>query len=211
MFLFESGQSSATAVTWLTKSAGWNCRTVLATRTDNRCGPLSYEVLKSRQYRRDGDCVRPKEHSTRSSPCVKRHLGNWIPSALVRVEQHVLSVVVPTTRIEPIPVPGHGFGNCSAPRFGHWSVEANHHVLGMTFDEDRSRIRNGHGPASGGRSTGLAKTSGQSGRFHDCSLSLSWFYRHGPDPRIANDIWRLHMTTCDSESSTPSFRQVDFR
>ncbi len=31
---------------------------------------------------------------------------------------------------------------------GHWSVEANHHILDMTFDEDRSRIRTGHGPAN---------------------------------------------------------------
>ncbi len=29
---------------------------------------------------------------------------------------------------------------------GHWSVEAMHHVLDWTFDEDRSRIRAGHGP-----------------------------------------------------------------
>ena len=29
---------------------------------------------------------------------------------------------------------------------GHWTVEAMHHVLDWTFDEDRSRIRAGHGP-----------------------------------------------------------------
>ena len=31
---------------------------------------------------------------------------------------------------------------------GHWRIEANHHILDMTFDEDRSRIRTGHGPAN---------------------------------------------------------------
>ncbi len=31
---------------------------------------------------------------------------------------------------------------------GHWGIEANHHILDMTFDEDRSRIRTGHGPAN---------------------------------------------------------------
>jgi len=29
---------------------------------------------------------------------------------------------------------------------GHWRIEANHHILDWSFDEDRSRIRTGHGP-----------------------------------------------------------------
>ena len=29
---------------------------------------------------------------------------------------------------------------------GHWRVEANHHILDWSLDEDRSRIRAGHGP-----------------------------------------------------------------
>lgn len=29
---------------------------------------------------------------------------------------------------------------------GHWTIEAMHHVLDWSFDEDRSRIRTGHGP-----------------------------------------------------------------
>ena len=29
---------------------------------------------------------------------------------------------------------------------GHWTVEAMHHVLDWSFDEDRSRVRAGHGP-----------------------------------------------------------------
>ena len=29
---------------------------------------------------------------------------------------------------------------------GHWSIEAMHHILDWSFDEDRSRIRSGHGP-----------------------------------------------------------------
>ena len=29
---------------------------------------------------------------------------------------------------------------------GHWTVEAMHHILDWSFDEDRSRIRSGHGP-----------------------------------------------------------------
>ena len=29
---------------------------------------------------------------------------------------------------------------------GHWTVEATHHILDWSFDEDRSRIRTGHGP-----------------------------------------------------------------
>ncbi len=31
---------------------------------------------------------------------------------------------------------------------GHWRVEANHHILDWSFDEDRSRIRTGHGPGN---------------------------------------------------------------
>ena len=31
---------------------------------------------------------------------------------------------------------------------GHWRVEASHHILDWSFDEDRSRIRTGHGPAN---------------------------------------------------------------
>ena len=31
---------------------------------------------------------------------------------------------------------------------GHWKIEAMHHILDMTFDEDRSRIRTGHGPSN---------------------------------------------------------------
>ena len=31
---------------------------------------------------------------------------------------------------------------------GHWRIEATHHVLDWSFDEDRSRIRTGHGPAN---------------------------------------------------------------
>ena len=29
---------------------------------------------------------------------------------------------------------------------GHWMSEATHHILDWSFDEDRSRIRSGHGP-----------------------------------------------------------------
>ncbi len=29
---------------------------------------------------------------------------------------------------------------------GHWMIEATHHSLDWSFDEDRSRIRSGHGP-----------------------------------------------------------------
>ena len=29
---------------------------------------------------------------------------------------------------------------------GHWIIEATHHILDWSFDEDRSRIRTGHGP-----------------------------------------------------------------
>ena len=29
---------------------------------------------------------------------------------------------------------------------GHWCIEATHHILDWSFDEDRSRIRTGHGP-----------------------------------------------------------------
>ena len=29
---------------------------------------------------------------------------------------------------------------------GHWTIEATHHILDWSFDEDRSRIRTGHGP-----------------------------------------------------------------
>ena len=29
---------------------------------------------------------------------------------------------------------------------GHWTIEAMHHILDWSFDEDRSRIRTGHGP-----------------------------------------------------------------
>ena len=29
---------------------------------------------------------------------------------------------------------------------GHWTIEAAHHILDWSFDEDRSRIRTGHGP-----------------------------------------------------------------
>ena len=28
---------------------------------------------------------------------------------------------------------------------GHWTIEATHHILDWSFDEDRSRIRTGHG------------------------------------------------------------------
>jgi predicted transposase YbfD/YdcC len=31
---------------------------------------------------------------------------------------------------------------------GHWSIEAKHHKLDWNYDEDRSRIRTGHGPAN---------------------------------------------------------------
>ena len=29
---------------------------------------------------------------------------------------------------------------------GHWTIEATHRILDWSFDEDRSRIRSGHGP-----------------------------------------------------------------
>lgn len=31
---------------------------------------------------------------------------------------------------------------------GHWSIESLHHILDWSYDEDRSRIRTGHGPAN---------------------------------------------------------------
>ena len=29
---------------------------------------------------------------------------------------------------------------------GHWTIEATHHILDWSFDEDRNRIRTGYGP-----------------------------------------------------------------
>ena len=31
-------------------------------------------------------------------------------------------------------------------RYRHWTVEATHHILDCCWDEDRCRIRTGHGP-----------------------------------------------------------------
>lgn len=31
---------------------------------------------------------------------------------------------------------------------GHWSIESLHHIIDWNYDEDRSRIRTGHGPAN---------------------------------------------------------------
>ena len=44
----------------------------------------------------------------------------------------------------------------NAPRLlalnrGHWTVEAVHHILDNAWDEDRSRIRTGHGPENTSR------------------------------------------------------------
>ena len=47
---------------------------------------------------------------------------------------------------------------------GHWTIEANHHLLDRSFDEDRSRIHTGHGPDDLTRprrfAIGLIKASG---------------------------------------------------
>jgi predicted transposase YbfD/YdcC len=48
---------------------------------------------------------------------------------------------------------------------GHWTIEAQHHITDWNFDEDRSRIRKGHGPANIARlrrfAIGLIKTKGK--------------------------------------------------
>ncbi len=31
---------------------------------------------------------------------------------------------------------------------GHWSIESSHYIIDWNYDEDRSRIRTGHGPAN---------------------------------------------------------------
>ena len=33
-----------------------------------------------------------------------------------------------------------------APNRRHWSIESVHHIIDWNYDEDRSRIRTGHGP-----------------------------------------------------------------
>ncbi len=47
---------------------------------------------------------------------------------------------------------------------GHWRMEANHHIPDWSFDEDRSRIRTGHGPENTTLlrrfATGLVKARG---------------------------------------------------
>jgi len=47
---------------------------------------------------------------------------------------------------------------------GHWTIEATHHILDWSFDEDRSRIRTGHGPENMTRlrrfAIGLIKSRG---------------------------------------------------
>ena len=47
---------------------------------------------------------------------------------------------------------------------GHWTIEATHHILDWSFDEDRSRIRSGHGPENMTRlrrfAIGLIKSRG---------------------------------------------------
>jgi predicted transposase YbfD/YdcC len=48
---------------------------------------------------------------------------------------------------------------------GHWSIEAQHNITDWNFDEDRSRIRKGHGPANIARlrrfAIGLIKAKGK--------------------------------------------------
>ena len=73
---------------------------------------------------------------------------------------------------------------------GHWRIESLHYIIDWNYDEDRSRIRSGHGPANVARlrrfAIGVLKSFQKPGQnIPDMMRQLSW------RPRQVLDYLRL--------------------
>lgn len=71
----------------------------------------------------------------------------------VTMERTTREVVYLVTSLYPETA---GPGDLLALARRHWSIEALHHIQDVTYDEDRSTIRTGHGPANVAPLTRLA-------------------------------------------------------
>ena len=82
---------------------------------------------------------------------------------------------------------------------GHWRVESVHNILDNAFDEDRLRIRTGHGPVNTTRlrrfAIGLIKAR------HDCvAAAMRRLDRH---PRRVFDYLRMTENSCRTRKHAP--------
>ena len=75
---------------------------------------------------------------------------------------------------------------------GHWTIEATHYILDWTFDEDRSRIRAGHGPEN---MTCLRRFA--IGLIHRRGLSVAQTMRNlARNPRRVLDFLKMTANAC---------------
>ena len=83
---------------------------------------------------------------------------------------------------------------------GHWKVESVHNILDNAFDEDRLRIRTGHGPENTTRlrrfAIGVVRAHG-----HRCVAAA--MRRLDRNPRRVFDYLRMSENTCRPRKHAP--------
>ena len=73
-----------------------------------------------------------------------------------------------------------------------WTIEAAHHILDWSFDEDRSRIRTGHGPENMTRLRRFAI-----GLIKACGLAVAETMRNlARNPRRVLDFLKMTANAC---------------
>ena len=70
---------------------------------------------------------------------------------------------------------------------GHWTIEATHHILDWSFDEDRSRIRTGYGPENMTRLRALRHRPHQGARDRRRRNHAQSGQEPAPGPRLPED------------------------
>ena len=85
------------------------------------------------------------------------------------------------------------------PDRGHWTVEAVHNILDNAFDEDRARIRAGHGPVN---TTRLRRLAIGIIRQHTDDCVAAVMRRLNRNPRRVLDYLRMTRNSCGHQSAT---------
>ena len=86
------------------------------------------------------------------------------------------------------------------PDRGHWKVESVHNILDNAFDEDRVRIRTGHGPVN---TTRLRRFAIGVVRSHGNPCVAAAMRRLDRNPRRVFDYLRMSENTCRPRNHAP--------
>ncbi len=91
---------------------------------------------------------------------------------------------------------------------GHWKVESVHNILDNTFDEDRLRIRTGHGPEN---TTRLRRFAIGVIRAHGNPCVAAATRRLNRNPRLVFDYLRMTKNSLGHRANAPPGLRLNFQ